>query len=634
MRLANVRIAHKLIMGFACILVIFAAASVAISGALTRVESAEAANTAAHAVLIDLEQMVAARYDQSQTARGFIIVRIERHADLYAAATKLFDETLARARADAAAAPDSAAALDAIEKLADAAAGWQREVGDLEIQLTRNPATVDQAIEIAKSPKSSAFMQKFREALGNAREVVAASLRNSQDSQTTALAFAKTAEIVGGIVAILSSLMVGWGLYRSIAAPISGMTHAMRKLAGGEIDVDIPAKGQADEVGLMAAAVENFRMTATEKRRTDAEVDASRALFEEERGARERQEADQRRHSEQAVSLLGAGLARLAAKDLTYRMSQDIPEAYRKLQTDFNTAIAQLEEAITGVTGTAGAIHSGSREISTAADDLSRRTEQQAASLEETAAALDEITATVKKAATGATHAREVVATAKHDAEQSGIVVSKAVAAMGDIAKSSQQISQIIGVIDEIAFQTNLLALNAGVEAARAGDAGRGFAVVASEVRALAQRSTTAAKEIKSLISASATQVSQGVALVAETGKSLERIMVQVTEINHIVSEIAAGAKEQSIGLDEINTAINHMDQATQQNAAMVEESTAASHSMSQETKQLANLIGQFQVGRSAGARAAARRDHGSALANHARQASGTDGTERRARLA
>jgi methyl-accepting chemotaxis protein len=179
--------------------------------------------------------------------------------------------------------------------------------------------------------------------------------------------------------------------------------------------------------------------------------------------------------------------------------------------------------------------------------------------------------------------------------------VRQAVEAMDAIAKSAQQISQIIGVIDEIAFQTNLLALNAGVEAARAGDAGRGFAVVASEVRALAQRSAEAAKEIKGLISASTTQVDHGVKLVAETGKSLERIMAQVTEINDVVAEIAAGAKEQATGLDEVNTAINQMDQVTQQNAAMVEQSTAASHSLSQETVQLSGLIGQFQVGRPAG---------------------------------
>jgi methyl-accepting chemotaxis protein len=249
------------------------------------------------------------------------------------------------------------------------------------------------------------------------------------------------------------------------------------------------------------------------------------------------------------------------------------------------------------VVSSTDAIQSGSQEISTASEDLSRRTEQQAASLEETAAALDEIVATVKKAAEGAGHARQVVAEADIDAKKSMVVVSQAVEAMAAITKSSQQIGQIIGVIDEIAFQTNLLALNAGVEAARAGEAGRGFAVVASEVRALAQRSAEAAKEIKRLITASTVEVENGVKLVGETGKSLERIMAQVTEINGIVTDIASGAQEQATGLIEINTAINQMDQVTQQNAAMVEESTAASHSLSQETEQLAGLMGQFRVG-------------------------------------
>ena len=251
---------------------------------------------------------------------------------------------------------------------------------------------------------------------------------------------------------------------------------------------------------------------------------ARQAERERERNEQAQREAIERERAIVANSI-GVGLNKLAAKDLTYRMSSDIPEAYRKLQTDFNAAIGQLEEAMQGVTDSTNAIHSGTEEISTAADDLSRRTEQQAASLEETAAALEEITSTVKKSAEGATHARQVVAAADEDAKKSALVVRQAVEAMDAIAKSAQQISQIIGVIDEIAFQTNLLALNAGVEAARAGDAGRGFAVVASEVRALAQRSAEAAKEIKGLITASTRQVESGVKLVGETGESLERIM-------------------------------------------------------------------------------------------------------------
>jgi methyl-accepting chemotaxis protein len=236
------------------------------------------------------------------------------------------------------------------------------------------------------------------------------------------------------------------------------------------------------------------------------------------------------------------------------------------------------------------------REISVAADDLSKRTEQQAASLEQTAAALDEITATVKKAAEGASHAREVVASAKQESQSAENVVKKAVEAMGSIEKSSSQINTIIGVIDEIAFQTNLLALNAGVEAARAGEAGRGFAVVASEVRALAQRSADAAKEIKSLISASEEHVASGVDLVGAAGKALNRILAQVLDINEVVSNIASGAQEQSTGLQEVNTAVNQMDQVTQQNAAMVEQTTAASHALEQQSRQLVEVVGRFKL--------------------------------------
>jgi len=297
-----------------------------------------------------------------------------------------------------------------------------------------------------------------------------------------------------------------------------------------------------------------------------------------------------------AVEVIGIGLGKLAAQNLSFRLSEKLPDAYAKLQSDFNTAIEQLEQAMSAVSNCSDAIHSGTREISSAADDLSHRTEQQAASLEQTAAAIDQITATVQKSAEAASHARNVVSEADEDARKSANVVKDAVSAMDAIAKSSQQINQIIGVIDEIAFQTNLLALNAGVEAARAGEAGRGFAVVASEVRALAQRSAEAAKEIKCLISASSTQVDHGVALVSETGKSLERIMHKVSDINSIVAQIADGAKEQAAGLSQVNTAINEMDKVTQQNAAMVQETTAASHSLSQETEQLSELVGKFHM--------------------------------------
>lgn len=331
--------------------------------------------------------------------------------------------------------------------------------------------------------------------------------------------------------------------------------------------------------------------------------DAARALAHEgEQRARleaERHAELARQSEEQArvVAGLANALGRLADRDLMHRIGSTMPAAYAEIARDYDRAVEQLRTVVAGVADQAGAIAAQTGEISSSTDELSKRTEHQAASLEQTAAAVDQITATSKKAAEGASQAREVVSSAKCDAERAGVVVRKTVEAMGGIEKSAQQINQIIGVIDEIAFQTNLLALNAGVEAARAGDAGRGFAVVASEVRALAQRSADAAKEIKSLISASSQQVKEGVALVAQTGEALDRILTQVTDINRVVAEIASGAQEQATGLLQVNTAVNQMDQTTQQNAAMVEETTAASHVLAQEAKQLSDLIGKFQIG-------------------------------------
>ncbi|KAK0350687.1 hypothetical protein LTR94_028022, partial [Friedmanniomyces endolithicus] len=323
-------------------------------------------------------------------------------------------------------------------------------------------------------------------------------------------------------------------------------------------------------------------------------------MSEQERAAREAEKAAEAEADRVTIEALGRGLAAMADGDLTYRIETEFAPKAAQLKTDFNAAIAQLQQALSVVVGNIAGIRSGAGEISQAADDLSRRTEQQAAGLEETAAALDEITATVNKTASGARQASDVVQAAKGDAETSGVIVRDAVQAMQAIEGSSDQISQIIGVIDEIAFQTNLLALNAGVEAARAGEAGRGFAVVASEVRALAQRSAEAAKEIKTLISTSSTQVGSGVKLVGQTGEALQRIVDRVAEIDGLVSEIAASAQEQAIGLAEVNTAVNQMDQVTQQNAAMVEQSTAASHSLAQEAQSLQASVARFKVGSAA----------------------------------
>ena len=339
---------------------------------------------------------------------------------------------------------------------------------------------------------------------------------------------------------------------------------------------------------------------------------AQRAVAEAEAATRAAQDAQQAQASERAahdqersaveqeqtevVDSLAEALERLAAGDLTSRIDRQFTGRYAKLRTDFNGAVARLRETMASIAATTDGIDNGADEISHAANNLSRRTEHQAASLEETAAALDEITATVRKTAGVAREASEVVTLTRAQAESSGTVVESAVAAMSEIERSSAEIGQIIGVIDEIAFQTNLLALNAGVEAARAGDAGKGFAVVAQEVRALAQRSAEAAKEIKGLIASSATNVGQGVDLVGRTGEALSGIVERVVRIDQLVSEIAASAQEQSVGLSEVNTAVNEMDQVVQQNAAMVEQSTAATLALKNEASELARMIGRFRI--------------------------------------
>lgn len=384
---------------------------------------------------------------------------------------------------------------------------------------------------------------------------------------------------------------------QQISTMLGDLSRAMHRLAGGDLETRIPCTGRSDELGTMAAALANFREGATQKRKLETEAVAAHRAAETQRQTREQEEARQATELADMMKRLGAGLGQLANGDLASRLDVAFPSAYEKLRVDFNAAMAQLQETMQSIGQNASGVRTGATEMTRAADDLAKRTERQAAALEETVAALGSVTGTVKQTATSAESALKVVNIAHDDAERSGSVMREAVGAMSEIEASSRQIGNIIGVIDEIAFQTNLLALNAGVEAARAGDAGRGFAVVATEVRALAQRSAGAAKEIKSLISTSGAQVETGVRLVGETGTALEHIVEQVNALNKMVGKIAHSAKLQATGLAEVNTAMGQMDQMTQQNAAMVEQATAASHTLSTEAGTLESLIGRFNLG-------------------------------------
>ncbi|WP_312367445.1 methyl-accepting chemotaxis protein [Ensifer sp.] len=398
---------------------------------------------------------------------------------------------------------------------------------------------------------------------------------------------------------------------RGVIGPLSRQIAAMRRLIDGHLDDDGSDIAGKDEIAEMARAIQSFRQAARSNLRLQAEAEESRRNGESERV---RMQAEAERAAQQrliqATSGLATGLQRLADGDLAVRLDEPFSAEFEQLRHDLNKTAAQLNDAMLAVADSAGNIGLGTREISQSADDLSKRTEQQAASLEETAAALDQITANVSNSSRRTEEARDVAGEAKTSAAQSAVVVANAVDAMRRIEESSSQISSIIGVIDEIAFQTNLLALNAGVEAARAGDAGKGFAVVAQEVRELAQRSAKAAKEIKELIRSSSSEVESGVRLVRDTGEALKTIEAHVITINEHMAAIATSAREQSVGLAEVNTAVNQMDQVTQRNAAMVEEANAASATLAQEGSNLRALIDRFQLSGETGASAqpAARR--------------------------
>lgn len=408
--------------------------------------------------------------------------------------------------------------------------------------------------------------------------------------------FAFFMSLGGMLVAAAVALAAAVFSFQRISRPINDITRAMNGLAAGDNESAIPHSGRKDEIGEMAEAVAIFRDNAIERERLERETEASRSLSEQERIEHEAQKAREAEEIRFAVENLGAGLKQLSHGNMTCRLNIAFAERLDGLRGDFNESVATLQAALRSVGENARAIDAGASEILAAAGDLSRRTEQQASSVEETAAALEEVTTAVKDSAHRAADAGRLVERARESAEMSGQIVTRTVLAVQDIEKSANEISNIISVIDEIAFQTNLLALNAGVEAARAGDAGKGFAVVAQEVRELAQRSANAAKEIKVLINRSGEQVREGVTLVGKTGEALAGIVDEVREINRHVSSIAVSTREQSTGLSEINAAVNLMDQGTQKNAAMVEQTTAASDSLASQATALNRLLTQFTL--------------------------------------
>ncbi len=487
--------------------------------------------------------------------------------------------------------PGSSAEIDQFTARAKAAIA----AANIAVELGAANNDADATVQLAKV---DALITPLSKDIGNfvsdkTQEIVDKSNELTDQTNSTILVSLSTIAAVF-LLGIIGALVI---ISQGITTPIAKLRERMSSLAVGETTSVIYGMDRRDEVGQMAAAVRVFRDNAVERLRLEQETEANRSMSERERVEQERQKAKEAADVQFAVDNLASGLSALSEGDVSFRINEPFAASLDTVRSNFNASAEKLRDALTDVAQNARGIDAGANEIRSAADDLAKRTEQQAAAVEQTAAALEEITATVKNSTIRAQEASDLVSRAKQGAEQSGDVVRRAVIAMEQIAKSAHEVSNIIGVIDEIAFQTNLLALNAGVEAARAGEAGKGFAVVAQEVRELAQRSANAAKEIKALITTSNVQVNQGVQLVSETGKALTTIVSEVQEINRHVMSIVESAQEQSSGLHQINTAVNQMDQDTQKNAAMVEETTAATHSLAREVNSLNELLTQFKLG-------------------------------------
>ena len=402
---------------------------------------------------------------------------------------------------------------------------------------------------------------------------------------TLALSAVALASLLALIIAVLVT--------RSITRPVRDLSGTMGDMAKGNYDVTVPHTRRPDQIGAMAATVEVFRTALLDSR-------------EEQRQQMAAQEATTRKAQEEArrqtrvVSDVSAGLERLAAGDLTQPIASPaddpFPAEYDLLRQSYNGLLDRLQDIVAQISAVASDVNEGAKEIDRAANNLSTRAETQAATLEQSSAAINLLLSSVRSTSQKAGQGEDAGRSNREQAQSGAQVVSQAIEAMKAIERGSEQMTLIISVIDDIAFQTNLLALNAGVEAARAGDAGRGFAVVASEVRALAQRASESAREIKTLISESSAQVEAGSTLVGQTDARLSEILLRARDVQDLMVDIAAATGEQTASLEEISNGVAQLDQVTQQNAAVAEETTAAALTLSQRAAELTGVLGYFHL--------------------------------------
>ncbi|MBX5068106.1 methyl-accepting chemotaxis protein [Rhizobium lentis] len=416
--------------------------------------------------------------------------------------------------------------------------------------------------------------------------------QNAAEERADANSMSLGTTILGAVIAILA----GIGLTVTLKRPINQITSAMRRLADGRLETAIVGENRADEIGDMARALGVFKNNAIAKVEIEERSQIERTRAEEERHRNDEEKRAVEQQIDFAVTALAEGLGRLARGDISQTIATPFFGRMEQLRNDFNSSLLRLQETIDQIRTNTRMIEGNAGQMDISAGNLAKRTEQQAVALEEIAAAIEEITSTVRSSAACADDAREIITDTKKTADSSSEVVASAIEAMSKIEAASDEIVQIIGVIDDIAFQTNLLALNAGIEAARAGEAGKGFAVVAQEVRDLAQRSAEAGQRIKQLIGRSRAEITNGARIVRETSEVLESISTKVVTASEQMDVIARSSREQYNALHEVNSSVNRMDQMTQQNAAMVEETSAATKELADETRTLLQLIDQFQL--------------------------------------
>ncbi|MCI2008698.1 MAG: methyl-accepting chemotaxis protein [Acetobacter peroxydans] len=584
----NIRISGKIIFSFSLLVATVALFSVVVFISLGQIRNAKLESDQAHQTINTVNDLLNTLVESQNAMRGYV-----------ASANKQFITRIDDYRASV---PPRLATLEAtlppetvrseLPALRQAITLFDDEMAKT-VAAMSNPSLLNQTrAEIA----STARLTNIRNIIDKLDQQEQAVVTERTQAANAAFQRASLTLAIGGGLTTLISVLVGVALVRSIATPVVKLTSVMRVLAGGNTGVAVPGTNRNDEIGTMASAVEIFRQAAIDKDQLEQEAALARRQQEAERQAVQERTDEAARQLQLATDSLADGLHKMAAGDLTIQIETKFAAALEPLRENFNLSVEQLGEALLAVSSSSYNMGNSTAELATAADNLSRRTEQQAATLEETSAALMQITQRVQKTTEETENVHRVVTTSRSDAEHAENVVNKAIEAMTRIDQSSQSISKIVDMINSIAFQTNILALNASVEAARAGETGRGFAVVAGEVRNLAHQSAEAVKEISALISSSSEQVKAGVSSVVETGDVLQRIVAHVNTISDLIANIAGAAHDQATNISQLNVAVSSMEQTTQQNAAIAEESAAASHTLAMQAEELEKLVRQFEL--------------------------------------